>query len=54
MHASSEPFIDTPENPNGISIYDAEAQSGDEHEPSANVNDDVHVEAQPSNDNDVE
>ena len=53
LHASSEPIIDTSENPNGISIFDAETQSGDEHEPSANVNDDVHVDAQPSNDNDV-
>ena len=40
MHASSEPVIDTPENPNDISISDAETQSGNEHEP--------------SNDNDVE
>ena len=35
-------------------FFDAETQSGDEHEPSDNVNDDVHVDAQPSNDNDVE
>ena len=54
LHASSEPVVDTPENPNDISISDAETQSGDEHEPSDNVNDDVHVDAQPSNDNDVE
>jgi hypothetical protein len=54
LHASSEPVIDTPENPNDISISDAETQSGDEHEPSDNVNDGVHVDAQPSNDNDVE
>ena len=54
MHASSEPIVDTPENPNDISISDAETQSGDEREPSDNVNDDVHVDAQPSNDNDVE
>ena len=53
MHAS-EPAIETPENPNDISIYDAETQSGDEHEPSDNVNDDVHADAQPSNDNDEE
>ena len=53
MHAS-EPVIDTPENPNDISISDPETQSGDEHEPSDNVNNDVHVDAQPSNDNDVE
>ena len=44
----------TPENPNDISISDAETQSGNEHEPSDNVNDDVHVDAQPSNNNDVE
>ena len=36
---------------NDISISDAETQSGNEHEPSDNVNDDVHVDAQPSNDN---
>ena len=54
LHASSEPVIDTPENPNNISISDAETQSGDEHEPSDNVNDNVHVDAQPSNDNDAE
>ena len=54
MHASSEPIVDTPENPNDISISDAETQSGNEHEPSYNVNDDVHVDAQPSNDNEVE
>ena len=33
---------------------DAETQSGDEHEPSDNVNDNVHVDAQPSKNNDVE
>ena len=54
MHASSEPVVDTPENPNDISISDAKTQSGNEHEPSDNVNDDVHVDAQPSNNNDVE
>ena len=54
LHASSEPVIDTPENPNEISISDSETQSGDEHEPSDNVNDDVHVDAHPSNDNDVD
>ena len=32
LHASSEPTVDTPENPNDISISDAETQSGDEHE----------------------
>ena len=35
-------------------ISDAETQSGNEHEPSENVNDDVHDDAQPSNDNDVD
>ena len=54
MHASSEPVAETPENPNDIYISDAETQSGDEHEPRDNVNDNVHVDAQPSNDNDVE
>ena len=48
LHASSEPVVNTPDNPN------AETQSGNEHEPSDNVNDDVNVDAQPSNDNDVE
>ena len=54
MHASCEPTVNTPENPNDISISDAETQSGDEHEPSDNANNDVHVDAQPSNNNDVE
>ena len=54
MHASSEPIVDTPENPNAISISDAKTQYGDEHEPSDNVNDNVHTDAQPSNNNDVE
>ena len=49
LHASSEPVIDTPENPNDISIFDVETQSSDEHEPSDNVNDDVHVDAQLDN-----
>ena len=49
-----QPTLDTPENPNDISISDAETQSGNEYEPSDNVNDDVHVDAQPSNNNDVE
>ena len=53
-HASSEPIIDTPENPKNIYISDAETQSGNEHEHSDNVNDDVHDHAQPSNDNYVE
>ena len=50
LHASSEPVIDSHENPNDISISDAETQTGNEHEPSENVNND----AQPSNDNEVE
>ena len=53
LHASSEPVIDTPKNPNDICISDAETQFGNEHEPSNNVNDDVHVYAQPSNNNEV-
>ena len=54
LHASNEPVVDTPENHNDIYIPDAETQSGDEHEPSDNANNDVHVDAQPSNNNDVE
>ena len=54
LHPSSEPVVDAPKNPNDISISDAETQSGDEHEPNDNANDDVHVDAQPINDNDVE
>ena len=54
LHASSKLVTETTENPNDISISDAETQSGNEHEPSDNVNDDAHVDAQPSNDNDVE
>ena len=54
MHASSEPVVDTPENPNDIFVSDAETQSGDEHEPRDNVNDNVHVDAQPSTNNEVE
>ena len=50
MQTSSEPIAEPPDNPNDISISDAETQSGNEHEPSDNV----HVDAQPSNDNDVE
>ena len=44
LHASSEPVIDTLENPNDISISDAKTQSGNKNEPSDNVNDDVHVD----------
>ena len=54
LHASSELVVNTPENPNDISISDAETQSGNEHEPSNNVNNDVHVDAQPSKNNDLE
>ena len=54
MHASSEPVVDTPENPNDISISDAETQSVNEPETSNNVNDNVHDDVQPSNDNDIE
>ena len=54
MHASTESAVDTPENPNDISISDAETQSGNEPETSDNVNNNVHDDAQPSNDNDVE
>ena len=43
-------FAEPPDNPNDISMSDAETQSGNEHEPSDKANDD----AQPSNDNDVE
>ena len=49
LHASSKPVVETPENPNDISISDAETQSGDGHEPNDNVNDNVHVDAQSSN-----
>ena len=54
LHASSEPITETHENPNDISIYDAKTQSGNEPEASDNVNDNVHDDAQPSNDNDIE
>ena len=50
LHASSEPITKTPKNPNDFSISDAETQSGNEHE----TNDNVHEDAQPSNDNDIE
>ncbi|MDR4861101.1 retropepsin-like aspartic protease, partial [Klebsiella pneumoniae] len=53
LHPSS-PNTVTPEEPNDISASDAETQSGDEHEPNDNINNDVHVDAQPSNDRDVE
>ena len=54
MQTSSEPIAEPPDNPNGISMYDVETQSSNEHEPNENVNDDVHNDTQPSNDNDVE
>ncbi|KAI5011217.1 hypothetical protein ZWY2020_013354 [Hordeum vulgare] len=53
LHASN-PDADTPENPNDVSVSDAETQSGDEHEPNDTINSDVHVNAQPSGDKDVE
>ena len=54
LHASSEPTIETPENPNDTSITDAETQSVDKHEPNDNTNNDIHDDAQPSNNNDIE
>jgi hypothetical protein len=54
LHASSEPIAQPPENPNDISIFDAKTQSGNEPKTSDNVNKNVHDDAQPSNDNDVE
>ena len=54
VQTSSEPIAEPPDNPNDISMYDAETQSGNGHEPNENINDDVHDDAQPSNDNDVE
>ena len=54
MHASGQPIAETPENPNDISISDAETQFGNEPETSDNVNHNAHDDAQPSNDNDVE
>src|SRR3954465_13238149 len=54
LQTSSEPIAEPPDNPNDISMSDAETQSSNEHESSENVNDDVCNDAQPSNDNDVE
>ncbi|KAI5011661.1 hypothetical protein ZWY2020_013798 [Hordeum vulgare] len=51
---TSNPDATTPEIPNGVSPCDAETQSSDEHEPNDNINSDVHEDAQPSNDKDVE
>ncbi|KAI4973432.1 hypothetical protein ZWY2020_035693 [Hordeum vulgare] len=53
LHASSQNTV-TREEPNDISASDAETQSGDEHEPGDNMDSDVHNNAQPSNDEDVE
>ncbi|KAI5012327.1 hypothetical protein ZWY2020_024461 [Hordeum vulgare] len=53
LHAS-KPVDVTPENPNDVSISDAETQSGDEHEPSDKIDSGVHVDSQSSNDKDVE
>ncbi|KAI5012992.1 hypothetical protein ZWY2020_027946 [Hordeum vulgare] len=53
LHASN-PVAVTPENPNDVSVFDAETKSGDEHEPSDNIDSGVHDDAQPSNDKDVE
>ena len=46
LHTSSEPIAEPPENPNDISISDAETQSGNEPETSDNVNDNVHDDNQ--------
>ncbi|KAI4980002.1 hypothetical protein ZWY2020_016755 [Hordeum vulgare] len=51
LHASNPV---TPENPNNVSVSDAETQSRDEHEPNDTINSDVHEDAQASNDKDVE
>ncbi|KAI5006768.1 hypothetical protein ZWY2020_034011 [Hordeum vulgare] len=53
LHASN-PVAATPESPNDVSVSDAESQYGDEYEPNDNTNSDVHDDAQPSNDKDVE
>ncbi|KAI4971616.1 hypothetical protein ZWY2020_002530 [Hordeum vulgare] len=52
--STSNPVVATPESPNDASISNGETQSGDEHEPNDNINSDVHEDAQPSNDKDVE
>ena len=59
LQTSSEPIAEPPENPNDVSISDAETQSGSEHSPSDNekYNDEVHENTQTNNkepDNDVE
>ncbi|KAI4980487.1 hypothetical protein ZWY2020_020972 [Hordeum vulgare] len=53
LHASS-PNTVTPEEPNDISASDAKTHSGDEHELGDNMDNDVHNNAQPSNDEDLE
>ncbi|KAI5012554.1 hypothetical protein ZWY2020_024820, partial [Hordeum vulgare] len=53
LHASN-PVAATPKSPNDASVSDAETQSGDEHETNDDTNTDVHEDAQPSNDKDVE
>ena len=54
LHTSSEPEIEKPsEDPNDVSICDAETQCGNEHTPNDNDND-VHVDAQPDNDVEIE
>ncbi|KAI4971486.1 hypothetical protein ZWY2020_002400 [Hordeum vulgare] len=53
LHFSS-PNTVTPEESNHISACEAETQSSDEHEPSDNMGIDVHNDAQPRNDKDVE
>ena len=55
LYASSELEVEKPpDNDDETSISDAETQCGDEHDPSDNVNNYIHVDAQPSNNNDVE
>ena len=54
VQTSSEPIAEPPDNPNDISMSDTETQSGNEHEPNESINNDVHDDAQPSNNNDVE
>ena len=53
LHASSEP-VDDDINTIFTPTVPAAIHTGNEHEPSDNVNDDVHVDAQPSKNNDVE
>ena len=53
VQTSTEPIAEPPDNPNDISMSDAETQSGNEPETSDNVNDNIHDDAQPSNDNDI-